>query len=73
MQSRARYVCLVYLALVSRTSSSQPKEDLNMFKKYVFGGKVVIASKGGWASYPLVIPKSYPTKQEKLYEEFWNV
>ena len=44
-----------------------------MFKKYVFGGKVVIASKRGWASYPLVIPKSYPAKQEKLYEEFWNV
>ena len=44
-----------------------------MFKKYVFGGKVVIASKGGWASYPLVIPNSYSAKQEKLYEEFWNV
>lgn len=44
-----------------------------MFKKYVFGGKVVVESKEGWASYPLVIPKSYSAKQEKLYEEFWNV
>ena len=34
-----------------------------MFKKYVFGGKVVIESKEGWASHPLVIPKSYSAKQ----------
>lgn len=43
-----------------------------MFKKYVFGGKVMIESKTGWYSYPLVIPKSYSAKQEKLYEEYWN-
>lgn len=44
-----------------------------MFKKYVFGGKVVVESKTGWYSYPLVIPKSCSAKQEKLYEEYWNV
>ena len=44
-----------------------------MFKKYVFGGKVVIESKVGWYLHSLVIPKSYSAKQEKLYEEFWGV
>ena len=44
-----------------------------MFKKYVFGGKVVIESKEWRVSYPLVLPKGYSAKQEKLYEEYWNV
>lgn len=55
------------------TLYTKQSDKLRIWSCWADGGKVVIESKEGRVSYPLVLPITRKVKQEKLYEEFWEI
>ena len=50
------------------TLYTKQSDKLRIWSCWADGGKVMIESKEGLVSYPLVLPITRKVKQEKLYE-----